>query len=205
MKPKFEWSIVSGAIGAFLICLVLSAALLAASILFRGNMQNEYDRSQNLFRDVSQKYLSVDGDEKIIKQHYPRFIELYNRGVIGSEKRLNWVETLEAAGKEIKLPAMRYQIDARKPYKPDYELNTGAYELYATNMKLNLGLLHEIDLAKLINELNKDASGLFNIKRCRFNRTNKGIDIDPKKSNITADCELQWYSLNLTGDQEIKL
>ena len=205
MKHKIEWSIIRGAIGVFLICLLLSASLLAASYLFRGKMQNEYDQYQAHFREASQKYLSVDGDEKIIKESYPRFVELYNRGIIGAEKRLNWVETLEAAGKQIKLPAMRYQIDSRKLFEPDYELNTGSYDLYATNMKLNLGLLHEIDLAKLINELNKDASGLFNIKRCRFNRTHKGIEIDPEKSNISADCELQWYSLNLSGDQEIKL
>ena len=168
-------------------------------------MQTEYDQYQSHFREASQKYLSVDGDKKIIKEHYPRFIELYNRGVIGSEKRLNWVETLQAAGQEIKLPAMRYQIESRKPYEPGYQLDTGSYELYVTNMNLDLGLLHEIDLAKMITELNKDASGLFNIKRCRFNRTNKGIEIDPEKSNISAGCELQWYSLNLPGDERIRL
>ena len=205
MKRKIEWSIIRSAIGVFVVCLVLSGVLLAGSYFFRDKMQKEYDQYQNHFRDVSQKYLSVDGDEKIIKEHYPKFIELYNRGVIGSEKRLNWVETLQAAGTDIKLPAMRYQIESRKPYEPDYELDTGDYELYATNMNLNLGLLHEIDLAKMISELNKDASGLFNIKRCRFSRTNKGLEFDPEKSNISADCELQWYSLNLSGDQEIKL
>lgn len=204
MKHKIEWPLLQSAIGTFLVCLILSGVLLAASFLFRDKMKNEFDQYQRNFREISQKYLSVDGDEKIIKEHYPRFIEFYNRGIIGSEKRLNWIETLQAAGENIKLPNMRYQIDSRKPYEPDYELNTGEYDLYATNMKLNLGLLHEIDLAKLITELNKDASGLFNIKRCRFNRTNKTIEIDPEKSNISADCELQWYSLNLTNE-EIKL
>jgi len=205
MKRKIEWSIIRSSIGVFLVCLFLSIALLAGSYYFRNKMQTEYDQYQTHFRDVSQKYLSVDGDEKIIKDHYPRFVELYNQGVIGSEKRLNWVETLQAAGKDIKLPAMRYQIESRKNYEPDYELDTGSYELFATNMNLNLGLLHEVDLAKLISELNKDASGLFNIKRCRFNRTNKGIEFDPEKSNISADCELQWYSLNLPEEQAIKL
>ncbi|MFK8067347.1 MAG: hypothetical protein AB8D52_03800 [Gammaproteobacteria bacterium] len=204
MKHKIEWSMLQSSILTFLVCLILSGALLAGSFLFRDKMKTEHNQYQSHFRDVSQKYLSVDGDEKIIKEHYPRFIEYYNRGIIGSEKRLNWIETLQSTGEGIKLPAMRYQIESRKPYKPDYELNTGSYELYATRMKLNLGLLHEIDLAKLISELNKDASGLFNIKRCRFSRTNKNIQIDPEKSNISADCELQWYSLNLT-DEEIKL
>lgn len=205
MKPRIEWPIIRGAIGVFLVCLLLSGLLLAGSFFFRAQMQNEYDQNQTAFRDISQKYLSVDGDERIIKKHYPRFIELYNRGIIGSEKRLNWVETLESAGKFIKLPAMRYQIDSRKIFEPDFELTTGAYNLYATNMTLSLGLLHEIDLAKLISELNKDATGLFNIKQCRFRKTNKRLETDPEKSNINAECELQWYSLNLSEGQEIKL
>ncbi len=205
MKRNIEWSIIRSAVGVFVICLLLSGALLAGSYFFRNNMQKEYEQYQSHFREISQKYLSVDGDEKIIKEHYPRFIELYNRGVIGSEKRLNWVETLQTAGADIKLPAMRYQIESRKSYKPDYDLDTGDFELYATNMKLNLGLLHEVDLAKMLSELNKDASGLFNIKRCKFSRTNKTIELDPEKSNINADCELQWYSLNLSGDRRIKL
>lgn len=205
MINKIDWSIIRSSVGVFLICLVLSAVLLVASFLFRDKMKTEYDSYQGHFRDISQKYLSVDGDEKIIKELYPRFVELYNRGIIGSEKRLNWVETLETAGKEIKLPAMRYQIESRKPYHPEYELDTGNYELYETEMKLNLGLLDEIDLAKLFNTLNKNASGLFNVKQCRFNRTNKRIEFDPEKSNISVDCDLQWYSLNLSNDQKIKL
>ena len=205
MKPRIEWTMVRRAVGTFVTCLLLSGVFFAASFLFRNQMQDEFDQHQTRFREVSQQYLSVDGDEKIIKQHYPRFIELYNRGVIGSEKRLNWVETLQAAGGDIKLPEMHYQIDSRKPYKPDFELNTGAYDLYATNMTLNLGLLHEIDLAKMISDLNKDASGLYNIRRCRFSRTNKGISVDPNNSNISADCELQWYSLDLSGERGIKL
>ncbi len=204
MKHKIEWPILQSSILTFFVCLILSGALLAGSFLFRDNMKTEFNQYQNHFRDVSQKYLSVDGDEKIIKEHYPRFIEYYNRGIIGSEKRLNWIETLQSIGKGINLPAMRYQIESRKPYLPDYKLDTGSYNLFATSMNLNLGLLHEIDLAKLISELNKDASGLFNIKRCRFNRTNKSIQIDPEKSNISANCELQWYSLNL-ANEEIKL
>lgn len=205
MKHKIEWSIIRGAMGVFLICLILSIALLSGSYFFRNKMQNEYDQYQSHFREVSQKYLSVDGDEKIIKELYPRFVELYNRGIIGSEKRLNWVETLEAAGKDIKLPAMKYQIESRKPYEPDFELDTGNYELYETEMNLSLGLLHEVDLAKLFNALNKNASGLFNVTQCRFNRTNKKIELDPEKPNLSVNCELQWYSLNLSDDQEIKL
>lgn len=204
MKHKIEWRLLRSAIGTFLVCLILSGALLAASFLFRDKMKGELNQHQSNFRNVSQQYLSIDGDEQIIKEYYPRFIEFYNRGIIGSEKRLNWIETLQSARYGINLPNMRYQIDSRKIYEPDYELNTGAYDLYVTSMKLNLGLLHEIDLAKLIDELNKDASGLFNIKSCHFNRANNSIEMDPDKSNINAECELQWYSLNLTN-KEIKL
>lgn len=205
MSRKIEWSTLRTALGVFFICLLLSAALLWVSYLFRDGMKKEHEENQIAFRDISAKYLSVDSDEKIIKELYPKFIELYNRGIIGSEKRLNWIETLQNAGYDIQLPALKYQIDSREPYQPEYEIDKGAYELYATKMKLNLGLLHEVDLAKLINSLNKGASGLYNIKSCNFKITGTGILLDAEKANINTECELQWYSLNLAGDKELKL
>lgn len=205
MKHKIEWSIIRGAVVVFLVCLLLSGVLLTSSFLFRDNMQVEFDKHQANFRDVSQKYLSVDGDEKIIKEQYPRFIELANRGIIGSENRLNWVETLEATAKKIKLPGLRYQIDSRQEFQPEFDLNTGSYELFATRMNLNLGLLHEIDLAKVIDDLNKNAAGLYNMSQCRFTKSRRRVEPDPERSNVNVDCQLQWYSLNLIGGEEIKL
>ncbi len=205
MKHKIDWSIIRSAILVFLVCLVLSGILLTSSFLFRDKMQVEYDEHQNAFRDVSQKYLSVDGDEKIIKEHYPRFIELANRGIIGSENRLNWVENLEATAKNIQLPGLRYQIDSRQPFEPEFNLNTGAYELFATKMNLTLGLLHEIDLAKVIDDLNKNAAGLYNMTQCRFAKTGRNIEADAQRPNVSVECQLQWYSLNLIGGEEIKL
>lgn len=204
-KLNIEWPIIRGAVGVLGLCVVLSAILLSTSFLFRAEMQTDFDKHHRRFKNISQRYLAVDQEEKIIKIHYPRFVELYNQGVIGTEKRLNWLEALRRAGDVIKLPELRYQIESRKAYTPDYANSTGAYELYATSMQLNLGLLHEFDLSKLLSELNDRAAGLYNVVNCSLRRNNKTIALDPDQTNINAHCELLWFSIDLRGAPGIVL
>ena len=204
-KLNIEWPIIRGALGVLSFCLLLSALLLGGTFHFRNAMQRDYKAHDNQFKAVSREYLNVDVDERIINDQYPKFIELYNKGVIGEERRLNWVETLENAKTALKVPELSYQIDIRKRYQPDFPLASGAYEMYASGMKLDLGVLHENDLKSLLDTLDREASGLYSVAKCELSRKEKTIASDPEKANLRADCNLLWYSIKLSGNREIKL
>ncbi|MGH8657792.1 MAG: hypothetical protein ACREV4_04735 [Gammaproteobacteria bacterium] len=204
-KLNIEWPIIGGALGVFSLCLLLSALLLVGTFYFRNAMKRDYETHDNQFKAVSRDYLNVDADERIINDQYPKFVDLYNKGVIGEEKRLNWVETLENAKTTLKVPELRYQIDTRKRYQPDFPLATGAYELYTSGMKLDLGVLHENDLKRLLDTLDREASGLYSVAKCELSRKEKTIALDPEKANLHAGCSLLWYSIKLSGNREITL
>ncbi|MFQ5500608.1 MAG: hypothetical protein ACE5FH_13165, partial [Candidatus Zixiibacteriota bacterium] len=104
-RNDIDWQCLRGALIALIITLVLSSGLVVSSSYFRDRMQREYARSNAQFQSISNKYLSVDEEQKLIKQFFPRFVELYNSGIIGNEQRLNWIEVLRASGEEIKLPS----------------------------------------------------------------------------------------------------
>lgn len=191
-----DWSVLRGALGVFVICALLSAIMLGATHFFAEDMASEFRAHHGKFRDASRKYLSVDQDERAIAEHYPHFVDLYRRGVIGDEHRLSWVEALRGAAAELALPALSYDVEAQQPYEPDFTLATGAFDVRVSRMHLGLGLLHEGDLERLFDALARRAEGLYSVRACDLRRS--AGEARPG-ARLAADCLLEWYTLELRG------
>ena len=133
------------------------------------------------------------------------FVNLYNKGIIGREKRLNWIEALRQAGENIKLPSLTYSINSQEEHVPEYVINYNGYSLYRSSMELNLGLLHEGDLFKLIDYINNNADGIYTLSECTFTMSAREIRYDRDYANVSASCLLFWLTIDLAGGQEIKI
>ena len=202
---KADFSILRGSLILFAVCVVVSATILAGSYYFRQNMEREYDGNHSRFRNASQQYLAVDEEERIIDQFYPEFVRLFRAGLLGEEQRLSWLETLREAGDAIKIPELSYKIESERQTDPDFQLPLGGYSLYVSAMNLDLGLLHEGDLFRLLNALDRDALGQYSVRSCELKLSDGEITFDPAKTNIKANCVLDWMTVDLSGDQELTL
>lgn len=195
---RADWSVLRGALGVFVICALLSTIMLGATQFFAEDMASEFRAHHGQFRDASRKYLSVDQDERAIAEHYPHFVALHRRGVIGDEHRLSWVEALRGAATDLGLPALSYDIEAQQPYQPDFTLATGAFDVRVSRMHLALGLLHEGDLERLFDALARRAEGLYSVRACDLKRSTDG---GRAGARLAADCLLEWYTLELRGSR----
>ncbi len=204
-EQKIDWTVLRGAVGVFSICLLVSGILLGASDYFRDEMETEYRNHHARFRDVSRKYLAVDEEERIIEQTYPKFVHLYESGILGPEHRLSWIESLRSAGEEIKLPEIGYRVNSQLVYAPEFPLALGAFDVHASEMQLSLGLLHEGDLQSLFSALDRDAEGLYSVSRCEANRINEQTEFDPAQPMISATCRLTWFTVDLKGTRKLSL
>ena len=204
-RKDIDWSIIRGALISLLISIIVSSSLVAGSYYFQDAMNKEYVRNNALFQNISQRYLAIDEEAKRIQKYFPEFVDLYNRGVIGNEQRLNWIEVLQNAGARIKIPSLSYSISSQKDYIPAYSISMGSYKLYKSEMTLNISLLHEGDLFNLLHALNNEARGEYNLTSCNFDRGQQDIIESPKAANIRASCELEWYTIKLASGMEIKI
>lgn len=204
-RKDIDWTIIRGAIISLLISIAVSSSLVAGSYYFENAMNKEYVRNNALFRSISQRYLAIDEEAKKIEKYLPKFISLHNRGVIGDEQRLNWIEVLRNTGARIKLPSLSYSISSQKDYTPPYSVTLGSYKLYKSEMTLDIQMLHEGDLFSLLNALNSEARGEYNLTSCNFDKGSKGIVESANAPNIRASCELEWYTIKLASGAEIKL
>ena len=190
-------------LAALVVALIISALLIIASGYFRDEMAEDYRLNNQKFLEVSRKYLSVDQDELIIKELYPRFVNLYRRGIVGDEMRLDWVEILKNAAATLKLPGLRYEITSREPYSPAFP--TGPYQVSTSTMKLDLGLLHENDLASLLQDLDEKAPGIYTVRECTLKRAQNVVAENPDEENVKAECDLLWFTLSLASGEKINL
>jgi hypothetical protein len=204
-REDFDWPVVRFSFINFIVLLLVSTALVTGSWMFKKDMLKEYTINKSRFNSISQKYLTVDEDEKIIRQYYPEFIALYKQGFVGREHRLNWIETLRASSERVKLPGLTYSIYPQEAYSPGFSVNLGRFALYSSVMRLSVDMLHEGDLIRLIKDMNEHVEGIFTITECSFTRANRELIERRDATNITADCELQWLNIRLADGTEIKL
>ena len=200
-----EWGVIRGALGALVLAAAIGATLYTAATRFRDAMQVKYSESHQRLQSVTGKYLAVDQEDMIIREQYPRFVELVRKGVIGNEQRLNWIEVLKRTAAITKIPSLRYEIAAREPFTPDFGLATGPYQVRVSKMKLDLGLLHENDLSAVLAALDGKADGIYSIRDCTFRRSAERVEPRLDRENLKSACELQWFTIRLANGNDINL
>ena len=204
-SSDIDWTILKKPLIFFSICFVITGILIGGSYYFNSTLNKEYKSNKSIFQSISRRYLDVDQEEKLLRDYYPKFISLYDKGIIGREKRLNWLEALRQAGEKIKLPLLNYSISSQEEHIPEYDVNYSGYTLYRSSMELNLGLLHEGDLFKLINYINKTADGIYTISECKFRMNGNEIKFEKNADNISVQCLLNWITIDLANGEGIKI
>ena len=189
-----DWSMLRGALIGLGIAVLVSAVLLGVSYHFWEASDQKLRRANSTLRVAEDEYRKLDELEQMIATFYPRFQDLERDGIIGEERRLEWTETLERADEELKLPDVKYTINTQDRHKTEFSLPEGTYKLFASEMNLNLVLLHEDDLFRLLSLLEEDADGLYTVESCTLTRT-RDQPGRPDLPHINTACKLFWYTI----------
>jgi hypothetical protein len=144
---------------------------------------------------VRGEYQMIDDEQRVIETYLPQYEDLDTRGIIGEEERLNWIETLRDAALAIKLPSLQYELYPQEEYERDIPLPQGAFKVWSSTMRLDVGLLHEDDLVSLLRRINRGANGLFTVSSCSLRRELGEPKFEPRATNLTASCELEWLTI----------
>jgi hypothetical protein len=162
-------------------------------------------RSERNEFDVKLRQARSEEDE--IRQKALLFERLQERGLIGEEQRLEWVELLKDIRDQRHLIEIRYEFAPRHALHGVLEnaldgAQTGSFGLYASTMKLQARLLHEEDLTRLLDDLRQQARALIQVKRCelsRLPRTNADGVNSALQGLLLADCLIDWITLSEFG------
>jgi hypothetical protein len=115
--------------------------------------------------------------------------------VVGEERRLDWVDRINAIKAARKLADVKYGIGPQRPAEYPGIAGGGEVEFLASPMNLELGLLHEEDLFRFIGDLRSALSALVVVKACNIERTAEAGKARGLAPRLRAVCELDLVTI----------
>ena len=107
-------------------------------------------------RDIQTKLSRAREEEQELRDKIGRFQALKAQGYIGPEKRLDWIETLARIKTARRIFKLDYEFAPQRPVDAAIlpaGAAAGGFEIMASQMKLQLQLLHEGELLSFLAEL----------------------------------------------------
>lgn len=186
-----------------LLALAVMVALGAGSILFArtelGEAKRRLTSAQQQRKEIDNKLRQVRSEENEIRHKAAVFNDLQSQRVLGEEQRLEWVELLEEIRDRHRLLEMRYEIAPRQALE---RAQAGQLALYASPMKLELKLLHEEDLTRLLDDLRSEAPALIQTRHCDISRLPRAAVDGAPTAALQASCLIDWITVRKADSAE---
>ncbi|NOT14997.1 MAG: hypothetical protein HOP21_05345 [Methylotenera sp.] len=179
------------------ITIVVAIALLAAAQHYNAKQAQSLQTQQNLLNAARQRFQSSGAEKAMLVEFLPKYQTLISKGLVGEERRIEWVENLRAQHKQHKLFGIQYSIGAQEKYAPTFASNLGGVTLNRSIMKLELDMLHEGDILQLTESLSAHNAATFILRDCEITRINTSTASLTNQliGNLHAQCELDWLTL----------
>lgn len=196
---KIDWALIKKPL------IFLLSVLIIASISI-SYLWSKYEATNKRYRnavtekdDAFNRYQHAASDMDLFEEYKEAFLAYKASSIIGEENRLSWAEVLHQQNQAMSLANFNVNITPRK--KVVIGNPSPTMQWYQSNQNIRSGLLHEGDLYQLLNALQENADGLFRVASCRLLKA-KEIQIAPQVENIQANCELEWFSLELSRSSD---
>lgn len=173
-------------------CLAGAFVVLLVATWLRSSAEADLARAQQLRAASAARLQNVALEQQELTRFAPRFAQLQAGGLIGDENRLAWIEAIKASQAGRKLVSANYEIEPQQPVNGELTLLQGDYHLRASRMRLELGLVHELDLFNLLGDLR--AAGPFTVQECRVRRNDVPLEA-VAVARLSANCTLVWLTL----------
>lgn len=132
------------------------------------------------------------------REAHRRFAALYQQlsvaGVVGPEQRLAWIQATRDAGRDLQLPYLRYTTGPQQPFEAEWLVPGLTAAVLVSQMEVQLGLVHELDLLRLVARL-RAAPGLLQVESCSLELLSADAPPQADKANLTGSCKLNLYSI----------
>ncbi len=195
---KIDWHYLKRPIIFLFVSSLIAGGLIVAGIEYESRMDQQYQESLGSLQSTYRLYTSMVNDIDLLEQYQSLYEGYRNSGLVGAERRLSWIESLEIANSGLQLPRLRYNLEAQEDFdRPKLRVNSSV-SLNSSPMRLDMGLLHEEDLFAYLDGLRQSIDNLFTVDACSFERAgNVASSINTQAVNVSASCNLRWVSIDV--------
>jgi len=183
---KLLWSLLG-----VLALLLLAAAPAWWSYGDRQAAQRERDTAAARKQSIGQRLGQARAEEQELKERARLFQRLQQSGIAGPERRLEWIELLRDLQYRLRIPGLNYEFGARQPLTP----GGGDTVYFASPMRMQLRLVHEEDLLRILANLQSEAKALVLIRQCTLAPLGERGPANDL-AQLSAECNLRWVTID---------
>ncbi|MBU0623146.1 MAG: hypothetical protein KJ795_15005 [Gammaproteobacteria bacterium] len=181
-----KWSL-----GAFVLSIALSAALIMLSSEYIVQTRKELQTAQKQLVDARENLAAAQSDKENMATYALEYNTLLARRIIGNEQRLDWLEGLEKLRQQGLVLDFKYTIAPQQGYAPAPPVTAGNFVLNRSPMTLQIEMKHEEQLLHLLEAIRTKMSGWFMLDGCTISRTGSGIG----PGVLKTDCSGGWFTM----------
>ena len=194
---NIDWKYLRRPLIMFAATIVLSVVIVVLGYHFEKVQEEQYQQSLSTLRSTHALYRNVIKDIDLLDQYRTLYNGYKSTGLVGKERRLSWIESLEATNGVLRLPTLTYSMQPQEDFeRPGFKLKRGV-EVLSSPMQLTMGMLHEEDLFALLDGLRQSIKSLFTVDSCTMNRQSS-IDrsLNTRTPNLTSQCVIRWVTID---------
>jgi hypothetical protein len=198
MENKVDWFYLRKSLIIFFAGLVIAILMIVVGTHYESIKKDEYEQSLSTLSATHQKYSNIINDIDLLEQYKSRYAGYKVSGLVGVERRLSWIESLESTNADLQLPAINYKLLPQEEFKrPGFNVTRGV-NVKGSIMILRMDLLHEEDLLTLIEGLKLSIDNIFTVESCSITRSSPvSSSLNTKSANLSSNCRLRWVTIDV--------
>jgi len=180
---------------------VLALALAAAACNFFANNYLQETKVQSAAAsaqrvEVQTRLARATEEEHEIKENLQQYRALLARGIVGEEKRLDWVDSIMAIKNELRLFNIAYDIEPQQSLDASGAARGGNADFVFSRLKLDMPLLHEEDLLNFIGSLSKRGKAHVLARSCKVSRAERGSGATTLVPRLQSTCVFDLITIH---------
>lgn len=195
---KIDWFYLKTPLIMLGLALVTSTVLAFAGQYLEEAQYQRYQKSLSKLRVTHKLYKNLVNDLDLLDQYRNLYLGYKSTGLVGEERRLSWIESLESTNQVLKLPTLSFSLRPQEDFiRPGYKTKRGL-AVNSSPMELNIGLLHEEDLFALLEGLRSSVDNLLTVDSCILTRiAGVSSSLDTSKVNLQSNCLIRWVTIDV--------
>ena len=194
---KIDWLYLKRPIILFFVMLLVSVVLAVVGYQYEQANKAEYQKALATLASTHRLYRNKVNDIDLLAKYRELYNDYRSTGLVGEERRLSWIESLESTNDVLRLPTLTYNLLAQEEFqRPGFKVKRDV-AVMSSPMDLSIGLLHEEDLFALLEGLRLSIRNLFTVESCSMNRLPAiGQSLETKRANLATECKIRWVTIN---------
>ena len=182
-----------GILAAALVAGGVAAVLLTQQLVQKAAGEQQAAAAER--QSAQSKLDRATDEEREIRDRLVDYRKLLDRGVIGDEQRLDWVDRIAEIKTARKLFDVKYSIEAQRPADYPGLAGGGSVEFMASPMRFEMSLLHEEDLFRFLDDLRRALSAHVVVKSCALQRTDRAAPDRGLAPRLQASCDIDLVTV----------